>query len=98
MGINPAFAGSSGPGSQGQDGETAAPLTRISLVSSWVQEGRRTYQKTGAPAECSQLPHQGKRLSLAPKQPLAPRVLFYPLPLLAAGSLILNKTMVFSLS
>lgn len=80
MGINPAFAGSSGPGSQGQDGETAAPLTRISLVSSWVQEGRRTYQKTGAPAECSQLPHQGKRLSLAPKQPLALKGPLLPSP------------------
>lgn len=83
MGANPAFAGSLGPGSQGQDGETGAPLTRISPVFPWVQEERRSCQRMGAPAECTQLPHRGKRLPVAPKQPLAPRILFYPLPLLA---------------
>lgn len=36
MGANPAFASSLGPGSQGQDGETVALLTRISPVFPWV--------------------------------------------------------------
>lgn len=64
MGANPAFAGCLGPGSQGQDGETGAPLTRISPVFPWVQEERRSCQRMGAPAECTQLPHRGKRLPL----------------------------------
>lgn len=78
MGANPAFAGFLGPGSQGQDGETGAPLTRISPVFPWVQEERRSLPENGGPSRVHPAPPPRKETPPCPKAATCPKLPLLP--------------------